>query len=153
MDEAVLDTDILSEVLKKKDQHVLAMARQYLAKHERLAFSAITAYEIIRGMRATKATRQLGEFLKVIGTSDVFPVAMPILMRAADLWAEAKNSGHPHDDADLIIAATALEARRVLVTGNAGHFTWISGLQVVDWRSATRTPGQPPGPSGKKKKR
>src|SRR5438128_2679737 len=99
MDEALLDTDILSEVLKKKDQQVLAAARQYLAEHERLAFSAITAYEIIRGMRANKATKQLGEFLKVIGTSDLFQVGMPVLVRAADLWAEARNSGHPHDDA------------------------------------------------------
>lgn len=150
MDEALLDTDILSEVLKKKDRQVLAMARQYLAEHERLAFSAITAYEIIRGMRAANATRQLGEFLKLIGTSDVFQVGLPVLMRAANLWAEARNSGHPHDDADLIIAATALEARRVLVTGNTGHFSWIKGLPLADWRTAA-----PGGPSslGKKRKR
>lgn len=30
MDESLLDTDILSEVLKRKDQQVLAAARQYL---------------------------------------------------------------------------------------------------------------------------
>jgi len=50
MDEALLDTDILSEVLKRKDRRVLATARQYLAQHQRLAFSAITVYEIIRGL-------------------------------------------------------------------------------------------------------
>lgn len=38
MDEAPLDTDLLSEVLKQKDQQVLAAARQYLAQHQRLAF-------------------------------------------------------------------------------------------------------------------
>ena len=58
MDETLLDTDILSEVLKKKDQQVLANARQYLAEHGRLAFSAMTVYEIVRGMRAKHATRQ-----------------------------------------------------------------------------------------------
>jgi tRNA(fMet)-specific endonuclease VapC len=116
MDEAILDTDILSEVLKKKDQHVLAATRQYLAAHQRLGFSAITAYEIIRGLRSNRAARQLSEFLKVLGTSDVLPVSMPVLMRAADLWAEARKGGHPQHDADLIIAATALEAGRVLIT-------------------------------------
>lgn len=151
MDEALIDTDILSEVLKKKDQNVLAAAREYLAEHERLAFSAITAYEIIRGMRAAKATKQLGDFLKVIGTSDVLQIGMPVLMRAADLWAEARNGGHPRDDADLIIAATALQARRVLVTGNTEHFSWISDLKLVDWRVAT--PGHPPSASAKKGKR
>src|SRR5437762_2301582 len=110
MNEALLDTDILSEVLKRKDKHVLAAARQYLAAHQRLAFSAITAYEIIRGLRANRARRQLAEFLRTLGTSDVFPVSMPVLMRAAELWVEARANGHPHDDADLIIAATALES-------------------------------------------
>ncbi len=108
MDAALLDTDILSEVLKRKDQRVLANAGQYIAQHQRLAFSAITAYEIVRGLRAKRATRQLTGFLKTVGTSDVFPADMPVLMRASELWADATNGGHPHDDADLIIAATAL---------------------------------------------
>jgi tRNA(fMet)-specific endonuclease VapC len=134
MDEALLDTDILSEVLKRKDRRVLATARQYLAQHQRLAFSAITVYEIIRGLKANRAARQLAGFLKTVGTSDVFPVSLPILMRAAELWADGRKLGHPHDDADLIIAATALEHGRVLVTGNVGHFVWITGLTVEDWR-------------------
>jgi ABC-type cobalamin transport system ATPase subunit len=56
----------------------LATTRQYLAQHQRLAFSAMTVYEIVRGMRANRATRQLAEFLKTVGTSDVFPVSMPV---------------------------------------------------------------------------
>jgi tRNA(fMet)-specific endonuclease VapC len=74
MDEALLDTDTLSEVLKRKDRRVLAAARQYLAEHQRFAFSAMTAYEIIRGMKATGASRQLADFLKTTATSDAFPV-------------------------------------------------------------------------------
>jgi len=77
MDEALLDTDILSEILKRKDRQVLMKARQYLAEHQRFAFSAITAYEIIRGLRAKEAKRQLAGFLKTVGTSDVFPSACP----------------------------------------------------------------------------
>ncbi|MEX1096263.1 MAG: type II toxin-antitoxin system VapC family toxin [Planctomycetales bacterium] len=136
MDETILDTDILSEVLKRKDQQVLGTARQYLAEHQRLAFSAMTVYEIIRGMRANRATRQLAEFLKTVSTSEVFPISMPVLMRASELWAEARRAGHPHSDADLIIAATALEAGRALVTGNTSHYAWIDGLKLSDWRVA-----------------
>ena len=76
MDEALLDTDILSEVLKRKDQQVLATAREYLAEYQRLAFSAMTVYEVIRGMRSRRATRQLAEFLKTVDTSDIFPVSL-----------------------------------------------------------------------------
>jgi tRNA(fMet)-specific endonuclease VapC len=107
MDEALLDTDVLSEVIKRKDRHVLATAGRYLAEHQRFAFSAITAYEIIRGMRANHATRQLAAFLKVVGTSDVLPVSWPVLLRAADLWADARNGGHPRDDADLVKCGVA----------------------------------------------
>jgi tRNA(fMet)-specific endonuclease VapC len=136
MEPALLDTDMLSEVLKRKDRHVLAKARQYLAEHERLAFSALTLYEIMRGLLATRATRQLDAFRSTTSTSDVFPVGIPVLIRAAGLWAEARAAGHPHDDADLIIPATVLEGRRVLVTGNTAHFAWIPGLTLEDWRQA-----------------
>ena len=137
MDESLLDTDILSEVLKATDQQVLATAKQYLSEHQRLAFSSITLYEIIRGMRSKRATQQLTQFLQTANNSDVLPVSVLVLLRAADLWADARNGGHPHDDADLIIAATALEAQRVLVTGNTAHFAWINGLQLADWRTMT----------------
>lgn len=138
MDAAILDTDMLSEVLKRKDVIVLSNAERYLRGHQRMAFSAMTVFEIIRGMRANQATRQAAEFLKTVGTSDVFPVSLPVLMKAADLWADGRNGGHPHNDADLIIAATALETRRVLVTGNTNHYSWIAGLRLEDWRvSAT----------------
>lgn len=134
MDPALLDTDTLSEVLKRKDLQVLSHARRYLAAHRRLSFSTMTIYEIVRGLQANQSTRQLGEFLAVVNSSDPIPVELPILMRAADLWAEGKRGGHPSDDADLIIAATALETGRVLVTGNTAHFEWIPGLVLEDWR-------------------
>lgn len=134
MDEALLDTDILSEVLKRKDKRVLANARQYLSEYPRFTFSSITAYEVIRGLHANQATRQLGEFVKTVATSDVLPVTMPILMRAAELWADASRLGRAQNDADLIIAATALEHHRVLVTGNTDHFSWILGLTLENWR-------------------
>lgn len=135
MDESILDTDILSEVLKRKDPQVLATARKYLVEHQRFAFSEMTVYEIVRGLRAAQATHQLSDFLRTVGTSDVFPVTRSVLMRAADLWVDGRTGGHPHDDADLIIAATALETRRVLVTGNTSHYAWIKGLTIADWRS------------------
>ena len=134
MDEALLDSDILSEVLKAKDRRVLDRANRYLAQHQRFAFSAVTLYEIIRGFRATQAVRQLNNFVQLTQGSDVLPVSLEVLDRAATLWADAHTAGHPRDDADLIIAATALEAGRVLVTGNTSHFAWIPQLRVEDWR-------------------
>ena len=89
----------------------------------------------VRGLKATGATPQLAQFNAVVDSSDVIPIDTAILMRAADLWAEGKRGGHPSDDADLIIAATALESGRNLVTDNTAHYSWISGLTLDDWRT------------------
>lgn len=124
MDEALIDTDILSEVLKAKDSRVLDRARLYLQEHGRFKFSAITFYEMMRGLRASQASRQLANFIALAATSDVLPVSMAVLDQAANLWA----------DADLIIAATALQSGCTLVTGNVSHFKWISALKIDDWR-------------------
>jgi len=137
MDTAILDTDMLSEVLKRKDQQVLTTARNYLIRHRRLAFSAMSMYEVVRGLRANGATRRLAAFQKTVSSSDVFSISTNVLLRAAELWAEAYTNGHPRNDADLIIAATALEEGRVLATGNTAHYAWIPGLRLSDWRSST----------------
>ena len=135
MDESILDTDILSEVLKRKDLSVLANAGRYLGEHQHFAFSEMTVYEISRGLKAVGATQQLLVFLKIVGASDVLPVSRSVLEKAADLWVEGRSRGLPHEDADLIIAATALEYRRVLVTGNTPHYSWIKNLEISDWRT------------------
>lgn len=137
MDEALLDTDILSEVLKGKNKQVLDIAEQYLDQHHRFAFSAITLYEELRGLRAGQVPQALNRFVALVGNSDVMPVSLPVLHRAADLWADASRGGYPRNDADLIIAATALESGRRLVTGNGPHFSWIPGLLLADWRTST----------------
>lgn len=131
---ALLDTDILSEVLKRKNLVVVSHATQYIATWGRLAFSTMTIYEIVRGLKARGASRQLSDFLTVASTSETIEIDLQILMRAAELWAEAKRGGHPSSDTDLIIASTALETNRMLVTGNTAHFSWIPGIVLEDWR-------------------
>jgi tRNA(fMet)-specific endonuclease VapC len=99
-----------------------------------LAFSAITRYEVCRGYKARSATTQLARFQTFCENSLILPVTDSIFDRAADLWANAYQTGRPRADTDLIIAATAVETRRVLVTGNAAHFSWIPNLVIEDWR-------------------
>lgn len=134
MDEALIDTDILSELLRGRNVHVLSRAQAYLGEHGRFTFSAITYYELLRGFRARGAARQLQSFTQLAGSSEVIPISLAVLDRAAALWSDARHGGHPQNDADLIIAATALESGRVLVTGNVHHFAWVAGLKIDDWR-------------------
>lgn len=93
----LLDTDTLSEILKGKSKDVLASANEYLAAHQRFAFSAITFYEVLRGLLAKLAAKQLARFLKTAQTSDILPISMAVLRNAAELWSEAQTRGYPRD--------------------------------------------------------
>jgi tRNA(fMet)-specific endonuclease VapC len=47
MNRALLDTDILSELIKGRNPTVSAAGRAYLSAHGRLTFSAISVAEIV----------------------------------------------------------------------------------------------------------
>ena len=51
-----------------------------------------------------------------------------------ELKARAEAAGKRVDDADVIIAATAMRHNAVLVTGNARHFSRFDGLEIENWR-------------------
>ena len=134
MDAALLDTDTLNEVLKRKNANVVRHAADYLAQHGQLAFSSITWYEVLRGLLEKNATTQLSQFHAFCSNSLLLPVANDVLARSAQLWANGRKQGLAPKDADLIIGATAIADGRTLVTGNTSHFAWIPGLTLANWR-------------------
>ena len=135
MDISLLDTDVLPEILKQRNPNVVANAVDYLRSYGSFAFSAFTRFEISRGFKDEGAANQQARFKEFCRHSTIIPVTDSVLDRAEDLWVVARRGGHPGGDADLIIAATALETRRVLVTGNTAHYEWISGLALQNWRN------------------
>lgn len=134
MDVALLDTDTLNEVLKQRNPLVVQKSADYLRKHSQFAISAITRYELLRGLKEKQATKQLALFEIFCRQSLIVSITDAILDRTADLWVAARRGGFPGKDADLMIAATALETQRVLVTGNTAHFAWVPLLKVENWR-------------------
>jgi tRNA(fMet)-specific endonuclease VapC len=134
MDAALLDTDIFSEVLKQQNAHVVQQAAQYLHEHGQFTLSVFTRFEIIRGYKEKRADKQLAKFNTFCQHSKILPVTEAIFERAADLWVTARHSGQPHGDADILIAASALEYDLMLITGNSSHFAWIKDLDLRDWR-------------------
>jgi tRNA(fMet)-specific endonuclease VapC len=136
MNRAIIDTDTLSEILKRRDQAVLKNARTYLAQFQRFCFSGITRYEVRRGYLSRRAAARLQRFDVFCRNSIIYAITDGVLDQSAFLWADARTRGLPDNDADLIIASTALIHGHVLVTRNTSHFAWIPGLQVEDWRVA-----------------
>ncbi len=130
----LLDTSTLSEVIKQRDPHVLQRAREYLRDHQRFTFSILTRYEILRGLKAKHAGRQLEHFERQCALSEVLPLTDSIVLKAADVYALFHERGKLIGDADTLIAATALVHRLDLVTENAAHFIRIPELTVESWR-------------------
>lgn len=128
----LLDTDTLSAIMRQ-NQHVLAKAQAYLAQHSRFTFSIITRYEILRGLKAKGAEKQLKAFEQFCTNNIILPLTDEIIVQAADIYAELRKKGTPIGDADILIAASAIVNSMAIITNNQAHFRQISGLTVYNW--------------------
>lgn len=153
MDLALIDTDILSAILrvfsmrrlKPGDLNVLKKAGFYLKQHQQFAISTITRFEILRGLYAIDATAQLLEFENFCAEHSILQLTDSMIDTAARLWGDGYKRGRIGKgkvtdvdskafDNDLLIAATAIHHGRVLVTANQKHFNWIPQLKIENWR-------------------
>jgi len=114
---ALLDTDIVSAILRA-DSRLVSDARAYFSTHGRFTFSIITRFEILRGLKARKATSLLRNFEQICAENDVLPITDAIIVQAADIYAELYRRGTLIGDADILIAATALEHGLDVITNN-----------------------------------
>ena len=118
MSPCLLYTDILSELLKQRDPRVAERAAAYFAVHGQFDFSGLTRYKVLPGLKDKGAVKQVERFEALCQRPLVLPITDSVLVLAADLWVLGRAQGQPRSDADLILAATAIEQKTPLVTGN-----------------------------------
>ncbi|NER37618.1 MAG: type II toxin-antitoxin system VapC family toxin [Oscillatoria sp. SIO1A7] len=129
----ILDTNIVTAILKRNEKIQARLDRAYQNNRE-LFISGITYYEIKRGLLATNATRQLADFERLCRSYRVVSVLneIEILERAATIHAELKRRGTPLEDADILIAATAIVQGLILVSHDSDMLR-VPGVTVEDW--------------------
>jgi len=132
LSEIVLDTDILSAVMRKNPV-VISKARAYLAEHGRFTFSILTRYEILRGLKAKGAVKQAVVFDRFCARNVILPIIDEAVVKAAEIYADLSERGELIGDADILIAASALVHGLGIVTNNEEHFKRIEGLKVENW--------------------
>lgn len=130
--EALLDTDTLSAVMRGNPS-VVRPARANLVEHGAFTISIITRYEILRGLKAKNASRQIVAFDRFCGSSRIVSLCDEIVVRAAEIYAVLKQRGSLVGDADILIAASALVHGLAVVTNNEAHFRRIPDLVVENW--------------------
>lgn len=100
----------------------------------------IIDYEVRRGLLAagmTRSVRRLDEFKQVL---EYLPLATPVMLEAATLWAQARQRGQsvadPKElDGDVILAAQARQVGAVVITENIGHLAQF--VEAYDWRDTS----------------
>lgn len=117
----------------RRNQRAMHHAREYLAIHDRLSFSVLTVYEVLRGLKSREATSQLAQFNEVFAGSEIFDVTPAIAEVAATIHAGLEKQGRLIGHADILIAATALVEGCQLATNNIRHFDRIDGLVIANW--------------------
>lgn len=130
--QSLADTDTLSAMMRREPV-VIGQAQEYLREHGRLSLSLMSRYEILRGLEAKGAPAQLCAFNAFCAVSEVLPLTDAIVVRAARIYADLRGRGEPIGDADILIAATALEHGLAVATNNRRHFGRIRELQIENW--------------------
>jgi len=133
-DFVLLDTDTLSEIMRGRDSNIVQKAREYLKTHGQFRISIITRYEILRGLKAKQAFRQITLFEERSRKSVVYPLIDDIIIKASDIYAYLYKQGLLISDADILIASTALVNNLTLITGNLEHFNRIPNLVCQTWK-------------------
>lgn len=120
-------------------------ADKLVAAGVRVIVPEIADYEVRRELIRRGATTSLARLDGVKGLFEYVPITTDIMLRAAELWAQARQTGRPTSgpdalDADCILAATALIAAGpndvvTVATDNVAHLG-----QFVDARPWEQIP-------------
>jgi tRNA(fMet)-specific endonuclease VapC len=128
----LLDTDTLSAILRR---HPVARtkAQVYLQVYQQFTFSAMTRYELLRGLKVKQAVQQQAAFDHFCAANSIVPLTDAIIVQAAEVYANLYQRGAMIGDADILIAATALVEGYTVATNNMRHFGRIPGLAIDNW--------------------
>jgi|ERR1017187_4720592 predicted nucleic acid-binding protein len=140
MTKAILDTDILSEVMRAKNSHVARNAAEYLREHSRYSLSVMTVAEMVMGWHKIRDKSRTSVLSTFFERHDVIPVGVEEATLAGKIIGDLERLGMPIGTMDPFIAATAIVRELPLATGNTKHFNRIIELgyplEIQNWREA-----------------
>jgi predicted nucleic acid-binding protein len=138
MAKALLDTDILSEVLRGKNDAVRRSAEVYLSQHGQLTISVLSILEVVKGFERLRRHSDLDQFLVDLGSIEVLPLMPEAAVLAGRMYGALERTGQPIGRIDPMIAATAATHNLELVSGNRAHYERLIDLEfplrLTNWR-------------------
>ena len=111
---------------------------EVIASGHRIVIPEITDYEVRRLLLKREATRQLEELDGNVDDFYYAPLSTELMREAAQIWAEAENSGHRfghpktlNADAILVAQTQAMGEDVTVITKNVRHLAPF--VQAVWW--------------------
>jgi predicted nucleic acid-binding protein len=131
----LLDTDILSEIIKKKDATVAARATSYLSDEGRFTVSVLSVMEIVYGFHRLGREDRLEQFRTLISAHEVLPFEMTTATLAGRIYADLERQGTPVGLAGL--ARRRDERRRCAASRLAHRHRQHQALHIRSGRRAS----------------
>lgn len=132
MKQCTLDTNIITAFLKN-DLRVVQRVSDYLELFEKLTINIISYYEILRGLKDLGNEEKLKRFEDFIQENELVSIRKNTVEKAAEIYAYLKKEGNLIEDADILMASTAIVEDLVLITNNIKHFKRVKGLRIDNW--------------------
>ena len=129
----ILDTNICVRFLRGEE----SVVRRLLDADENddLRIPAMVEGELFYGVEKSERRDENREKVKaLLAFLPVCHADDETMEKFGELKAKAEAAGRRVDDADVIIAATAMRHGALLVTGNTRHFSRFDGLEIEDCR-------------------
>jgi len=128
----LLDTNIVSAFINDVGD-INSRLYQISGEGKEAFISIITHYEIRRGLIAVNASKKMKVFERFCQRFRIlFLDKVEISEKAAEIHADLKKQGCPIPDNDILIAATALYHKLMLVTDDR-HFRYIRDIKAENW--------------------
>lgn len=132
MKPVLFDSDAFISILRR-DSDMRSFARSHIKEFGAVSVSAVSYYEVQRGLLSGYAPAQQQQLLQIEPQLLILSVDKAVANQAAILYDFLRAQGLLLPDADLLIAATALVHGLSLATRNQRHFSRIPSLDLANW--------------------
>jgi len=136
MDKVVLDTDIIVDFLRSKEEAV-ALVRKLREKGVTLATTVINLFELYWSAYKLGGIEKVRTIDKLSRTLTILPMSSHESKAAGEEIAYLESLGVIIDIRDLLIGIIAGENGYFVVTGNVAHSNRIRDLNVLEYRKTT----------------
>ena len=125
-----IDSDFTIAILKGDEKAGILL--EDLESKGEICITSISIFELTYITKAVSKKKERS-LLNLIDTFRVLPLDKNSALRASKIGKKLAKDGKMVHPMDLMIGATALQNKMVLVTRNIKHFSRIKGLEIISW--------------------